>query len=177
LKRLTKNGTVEKLTSQFPSTTAAHITTIHTGLPVGQSGVYEWFYYDRNWTGHRAAAVFLCGDDKRDTLKDKIKARKLYPNETIYQELRPTGVNSYVSGVWLHAVIILECCHEGCEAGFLQDVAEALVNFGIALGIQAKPHIHFYFEKIDSICHEYGPTALQTEAEIEAFFAHHGLLF
>jgi predicted AlkP superfamily pyrophosphatase or phosphodiesterase len=36
--------------------------------------------------------------------------------------------------------------------------------------MQAKPaFFHFYFEKIDSICHQYGPTAPQTEAEIEAF--------
>lgn len=172
LKRLTRDGKVEKLTSQFPSTTAAHLTTIHTGLPVGQSGVYEWFYYEPQLDRIIAPLLFsYAGDNQRDTLKGQIKARKLYPNETLYQQLGNLGFHSHVFGGYgytpsPYSNIVMR----GAKLHSFKTLGEALVNFGITLDTQKKPALfHFYFEKIDSICHQYGPTAAQTEAEIEAF--------
>src|SRR5690242_12504544 len=46
LKRFLDEGRATPITSQFPSTTACHVTCIHTGVPVGQSGIFEWFYYE-----------------------------------------------------------------------------------------------------------------------------------
>lgn len=172
LKRLTKNGKIEKLTSQFPSTTAAHMTTIHTGQPVGQSGVYEWFYYEPQLDRIIAPLLFsYAGDDERNTLKGVIKARKLYPKQTLYQELGALGVKSYAFGVrdytpstYSNAVM------KGAELQSFKTLPEALVNLGLTLqSSQAPTYVNFYFDNIDSTCHKYGPTALQTEAEIEAF--------
>ena len=37
---------VTPLDTQFPSTTTAHVTTMNTGLPVEQHGLYEWNVYE-----------------------------------------------------------------------------------------------------------------------------------
>jgi predicted AlkP superfamily pyrophosphatase or phosphodiesterase len=59
---------------------------------------------------------------------------------------------------------------KGAQLNSFKTLAEALVNLGNLLETGTKPtYAHFYFDKIDSVCHEYGPTAVQTEAEIEAF--------
>jgi predicted AlkP superfamily pyrophosphatase or phosphodiesterase len=173
LKRLAKNGKVEKLTAQFPSTTAAHITTIHTGLPVGQSGVYEWFYYETQLDRIIAPLLFsFAGDEERDTLKGIIKGKKLYPSQTLYQELAENGVESHVFGVRDHTPsTYTNVVAKGAKLHGFKTLPEALVNLGMLLDSIEKPsYVNFYFSNIDSTCHKYGPTGPQTEAEIEAFF-------
>src|SRR4051812_9935383 len=41
LRRFIDHGTVAKLTTQFPSATPAHVTTLHTGRPVVEHGLFE----------------------------------------------------------------------------------------------------------------------------------------
>ncbi len=172
LKRLTRDGSVEKLTSQFPSTTAAHLTTIHTGLPVGESGVFEWFYYEPLLDRVIAPLLFsFAGDKDRDTLKSLADAKKLYPTTTLYNALQNSGVKSHVFGSRdytpsTYSNVVMK----GAELDAFKTLSEALVNLGLLLEKVTRPtYVHLYFDMIDSLCHEYGPTAPQTEAEIEAF--------
>src|SRR3954451_21577077 len=37
---------IEPWRSQFPSTTTAHLTTLYSGLPVEEHGLYEWRCYE-----------------------------------------------------------------------------------------------------------------------------------
>src|SRR6185436_7423343 len=82
IKRIARQGKIEKLTSQFPSTTAAHLTTIHTGSNVGQSGVHEWIYYEPQLDAIIAPLLFshAGGGKARDTLKATgVQPASLYP--------------------------------------------------------------------------------------------------
>src|SRR5256885_3303284 len=84
LKTVLKHGAVSKMTSQFPSTTAAHVTCIHTGLNVGQSGVYEWNYYEP-LVDEVITPLLLsyAGDKERDSLKRSgIPSDAFYPHQT-----------------------------------------------------------------------------------------------
>ena len=172
LKRFSTGGSVEKLTSQFPSTTAAHLTTLHTGLPVGQSGVYEWFYYEPQVDDIIAPLLFSYARDlDRDTLQGKIQARSLYPKTTHYQVLGRLGIGSHVFGSRdytpsTYSNVVMR----GAELHPYRTLPEALINLGLLLASTPAPaYIHFYIDAIDSTCHRYGPSGPQTLAEIEAF--------
>ena len=174
IQRIAKHGKIEKLTSQFPSTTAAHVTTIHTGLPVGQSGVHEWYYYEPLVDAIIAPLLFSYagGSKERDTLKASgIQPASLYPQGMFYPQLRRMGVTPYVFGSneytpSTYSSIVMD----GAELRSFKTLAESLVNVGLLIEKQTHPtYIHLYFDKIDSLGHEYGPTAPQTEAEIETF--------
>src|SRR5207253_11243241 len=82
LKTILNTGVVSKMTSQFPSTTAAHATCIHTGLDVGQSGVYEWQYYEPQVDNIIMPLLFAYArQSERDSLK-----RSALPPAAFYPE-------------------------------------------------------------------------------------------
>ena len=173
LKRMADHGKVEKLTAQFPSTTAAHLTTIHTGLPVGYSGVYEWYYYEPQLDQVIAPLLFsYFGTKERDTLKASgIHPSSVFPRGIFYPELKKIGVDSFVFGPWEYTPSTFSnIVMDGTEQRGLRTLSEALVNIGLLLETQTKPtYIYLYFDKIDSLCHKYGPSAPQSEAEMETF--------
>lgn len=173
IQRIARHGTIVKLTSQFPSTTAAHVTTIHTGLPVGVSGVHEWYYYEPQMDAVIAPLLFsYSGTRQRDTLKPaRVKPSALYPQGVFYPALKKLGVKPYVFGVRDYTPSTYSSAvMKGATQKSFKTLSEAFVNLGILLEKQTKPmYVHLYFDRIDSLCHEYGPTAPQTEAEIETF--------
>ncbi len=87
-----------KISSEFPSTTAAHITSLNTGKEVGETGIYEWFYYEPLVDRMIAPLLFSnAGDHEGGTLlKEKITPQQIFPFETIYQQLAKRGVESIV---------------------------------------------------------------------------------
>jgi predicted AlkP superfamily pyrophosphatase or phosphodiesterase len=140
---------------------------------VGQSGVYEWFYYEPQLDTMIAPLLFsYSGVKERDLLKSTgIQPALLYPRGMLYPELKKMGVKPFVFGVReytpsTYSSVVMD----GAELRAFKTLSEALVNLGLLLEKRNQPsYIYLYLDTIDSLSHDYGPTAPQTEAEIETF--------
>ncbi len=173
LKRLTQNGRVSKITAQFPSTTAAHVTCIHTGLPVGQSGVYEWQYYEPKLDAVITPLLFsFAGTMERDTLRPTaIDPTMLYPKVTLYETLAAQGINSFVFGTRAftpstYSNVVMR----GAElCPFLTGTEGILHIASQAKRAHGPTYLCFYYGDVDTMCHNHGPYSPETRAQINTF--------
>lgn len=178
LRRILDEGYVTKLTSQFPSTTAAHVTTIHTGMPVDQSAVFEWFYYEPTIDALIAPLTFSFAGDKESgtLLRAGVKPQDIfpYPIDTVYSRLAELGVRSSV-----HQAAAFTPSPHGDIAFKGADVVP-FANFREGLSAMSErilagryPSYHFlYFSGIDSVGHEYGPNSPLFDVEVDTTMSH-----
>ncbi|HCO73279.1 MAG TPA: phosphodiesterase [Clostridium sp.] len=96
--KLEKSGVVSKLTSQFPSTTTAHVTTALSGESVYEHGLYEWFYYEPKADDIVTSFLFKEARNKyNETLTRKnIKPSDFIPQKSFFKELLNHGIKSTV---------------------------------------------------------------------------------
>lgn len=173
LQRFVVNGSVTQLTSQFPSTTSAHVTTLYTGQPVGRHGVYEWFYYEPALDAVIAPLLFsFAGDKQRETLlATGIGAEHLLPAPEFIAGLLEQGVSitafqprEFAQSTYTTRLMM------GATVRPNLTLAEALVNVRLQVtGTQGKVCSVLYFGDIDTVGHVHGPDAPQMDAEIDAF--------
>ncbi|MEP6985429.1 MAG: alkaline phosphatase family protein, partial [Chloroflexota bacterium] len=175
LKRFIDQGVASKITSQFPSTTAAHLSTIHLGQPVGQTGIYEWFYYEPLLGRMIAPLIFsYAGDQETGTIKlpPGVNVGTALGFSTIYEQLKSQGVNSYVfqNAAYTNGGFA-DLALRGAELHGFKTMSEGLLNLADAVvAEQGKAYFYYYYDPIDSIGHKYGPPSREFEAEVDAFF-------
>jgi predicted AlkP superfamily pyrophosphatase or phosphodiesterase len=173
LQRFYRAGQVARLTSLFPSTTSAHLPFIHSGQPIGESGLHEWNYYEPLLDAMIVPLLFsFSGTAERDQLKSSgIDPKTLYPPRSIYRRLKGLGVKSQVFQHREYTPSTYSnIAFKGANVRGFKTLPEIMVNMRQALAeTKGKNYFFFYFDKIDSINHEYGPDSPQADAEIEAF--------
>ncbi|MBF0288856.1 MAG: alkaline phosphatase family protein [SAR324 cluster bacterium] len=175
LHHIASNGTILKINSQFPSTTASHVTTIHTGLEVGQSGIFEWQYYEPMLDSIIAPLLFsFAGTKDRETLQAaQVDPYDLFPATTFYQDLLQLGVTSYIFQHQDYTPSTYSTAmFRGAHMIPYQTLPGALAGLNHVLKTQNSPsYLFLYYDTIDMICHHHGPNSPQMEAEFKKFFS------
>jgi len=170
--RLTDKAQVHKITSMFPSTTAAHVTTFSTGQPVAEHGVYEWQYYEPVVDDVIMPLLFSYAREKqRDSLRSAgIDAGDILPDHTIFMDLQDAGIASYafVPGDYIQTAYNQTMARGAKQVGYYT-VAEGLATLNRQVKREVGPALfYFYAPAIDTLAHRYGPFSFQSLSEVEA---------
>jgi hypothetical protein len=167
LGRLREQGVVSQLTTQFPSTTTAHVTTLHTVQPVGEHGAYEWFVYepslDRIVCPLTAA---FAGEDRGGLVAADADLRCIYPQaDGLALRLARRGVE--VQLVQPAATAETPFTRLVCAGGTVHGVHGPREGAALAarLARAAAPSLTvLYLDDFDALAHELGPADARCEA-------------
>jgi predicted AlkP superfamily pyrophosphatase or phosphodiesterase len=173
LQHFLQDGVVSQLTSQFPSTTTAHVTTAHTNLRVGQHGMYEWNYYEPRVDAMITPLFFsFTGDYTRGTLGGSgIEAQDIYPRHNIYAALSGQEVPSYIfnKGEYASSPYNTAVCHGATHQVSFDDLPQGLNRLAQAVLAQQGPGYFFlYWGQYDALCHTYGPDSPEADVELRS---------
>jgi hypothetical protein len=155
--RARSDGVLVQLTSQFPSTTTAQVTTIHSGRPVADHGLYEWHVYEPSLNRLITPLLFsFAGDGVRGTLLGQLDPDVLFPTGAIYARLAQAGVRSTVV---LPATIAASAPNialmRGTEVVPFETARDGLARAATALG-EGAGYAHIYLDELDSLMHVVG---------------------
>jgi hypothetical protein len=167
LARVRAEGVVSKLTTQFPSTTTAHVTTLHTTQPVGEHGCYEWFIYEptldrlvcpltAGFAGEPAGGLVAAGAD----------LGAIYPRTDPFSaRLGRLGAACHL--VQPAATVEAPFTRFMAGPGVVHGVESARAGAALAARIahEAAPSLTLlYLDDFDTIAHELGPGDPRSEA-------------
>jgi hypothetical protein len=167
LRRLRADGVVSKLTTQFPSTTTAHVTTLHTAQAVGVHGAYEWFIYepslDRVVCPLTAA---FAGEAPGGLVEAGADLRAIYPQaDGLAARLGRLGVTCHLVQPAETAGTPFTQFVSGPAAVHGVDSAAAGAALAARLAKAAAPSLTLlYLPYFDSIAHDFGPGDPRAEA-------------
>jgi hypothetical protein len=140
---------IEPIASQFPSTTTAHLTTLYSGLPVEQHGLYEWRVYEPLVDDVIVPLPFVSA--RREDPPLDLDPRAIVPSPTFFQRLdvpctvlQPAHIwpSKYSSAALAGAYVI--------PFGRLADGMAQLGAPGLS---------YLYWDQVDAAGHEHGPSS------------------
>jgi hypothetical protein len=154
---------VVPLTSMFPATTSAHVTTLHTGVGVGQHGLYEWNVYDPGLDALVTPLLFsFAGDGARDTLvRAGADPDAVLPSmPTLYERLGAAGIACAVFEPAAFAPSTYDSVlARGARVHPIADLASGMAQAGAMLRADVRAYAYLYWDEVDATGHVHGPSS------------------
>ena len=181
LRRFARDGSVTPVASQFPSTTTAHVTTMHTGLPVGLHGLYEWHVLEPAWDAIVTPLRSALGQGEGDSLlaAGLDPAVLVPPGPNLYDRLGAAGVTVTVHQPdrFSPSTFDRAVCGSARLAPFAE-LAEGVRAAVAALTAADRGYAYVYWDLIDTQGHMTGPASPAFDARaVEALDALDDALF
>jgi len=174
LNEFVKNSTTAAITSVFPSTTAAAITTFATGLTPQEHGIPEFVFYCKETDSlfypllysplgvHDAAEMYLLSPDP-DTI---------FPKKNIFDILEKNGIKTFslIEGNISNSIYTQMMFSPSKIVSYI-DLADMVVKLKkILVNEKGKKFIYVYTSIIDSISHTHGTKSIEYEQAVENIF-------
>jgi predicted AlkP superfamily pyrophosphatase or phosphodiesterase len=161
LQKFLGEGVAELALSQFPSTTACHVTTLHFGLPVGETGIFEWNYYEPLADGVISPLLYsYAGDTEKETLlKRGIDGEQVFPFVSFYETLAGHDIPSYVfQSNRYTSSSFSNAAFRGASIFPYINERHGLTELAHKIGAHnGAGYFFIYIDRLDSTAHTYGP--------------------
>lgn len=171
LSRFVKEGVISKLTSQFPSTTVAHVTTLNTGKHVGETGFFEWRIYEPSLDSIILPLKYSPsrGEEYDKLRKMGVEPEDFLPENDFYNLLSKNGVktNIYLNKEFANSSYN-DVMSVGANVVPYKSLSEGLVNLAEDIkSAEGKNYFYYYYEVVDGMAHKHSPNSKYHEAEID----------
>lgn len=170
---LQEKGEIYPLTSVFPSTTPAALTTIHTGLTPQEHGLPEWTVYFEEAEAIIEPLMFRRQKthERDGLLKSGLQPSVLFEGKTVYQQLEEHGIPSYYFIYEeYYPSAYSSVAMSGSTVITFRDGEDLMIKLLKTLEEHPEPaYFCVYWSKIDSIAHAYGPESFEHRKAIGEF--------
>jgi hypothetical protein len=169
-KKFSQKGAVSPITTVFPSTTAATLTTINTGLTPQEHALLEWHVYFKEIDMIINTLPFTpLGEKGQDRLFEMgVNPAILYNGNTIYQTLKDESVRSYtfIKASYAHSCYS-KLVHKGSTITPFITYSDMFTRLRKTLREEKGPaYFYAYLDTLDAIGHLYGPHKMEYSAEL-----------
>ncbi len=173
LAELAEKGGFMPLTSTFPSTTVAALTSFNTGLTPQEHGFIEYYMYLKEFGLVANMIKFSPAVDRTPErlLQLGLEPKKLLGAETVHVRLRRRGVAPYVVTRERYLTSGLgRVTNAGAEGVTYVNAPDMFVRVRKLLEANKDRRLYAfaYWDCVDGVAHDYGPDTEELQAELRS---------